>query len=258
MSVEACAELVRRGDPDRFMAVMAAPPAARVRLFPIHAFNIEIARIPWITQEPLIAEMRLQWWRDVVQAVGDGGDVPGHEIARPLAETIRTAGLPRDAVGAMIDARRHDIHAERFSDADALWDHLDATAGNLMRLCARSLGADATADPLLRELGMADGLARWFLAVPELAARGREPLPDPAPAAVGALARAGLERLARAGALRGRIASGAVPALAAAWRAGPILSRAAADPGRVAAGGCSEPEFRRRWGLLWRSLSGRW
>lgn len=56
----ACAGLVERGDPDRFRAVMAVPVAARRILFPIFAFNIEVSRAPWVTQETVIAEMRLQ------------------------------------------------------------------------------------------------------------------------------------------------------------------------------------------------------
>ena len=66
MTTDACAALVERGDPDRFAAVMAAPVAARTRLWPLYAFNLEVARAPWVTKEPMIAEMRLQWWRDVV------------------------------------------------------------------------------------------------------------------------------------------------------------------------------------------------
>ncbi|MFM7443344.1 MAG: squalene/phytoene synthase family protein, partial [Tabrizicola sp.] len=72
MSVDACAELVSRGDPDRFRAVMAAPAFARAQLLPLYAFNLEVARAPWVTEEPLIAEMRLQWWRDVVENAASG------------------------------------------------------------------------------------------------------------------------------------------------------------------------------------------
>ena len=61
MSIQACADLVHRGDPDRFAAIMAAPVGARERLFPIFAFNLEVARAPWVTAEAMIAEMRLQW-----------------------------------------------------------------------------------------------------------------------------------------------------------------------------------------------------
>ena len=44
MTLNACAELVRQGDPDRFLATMAAPPEARAKLFPLYAFNLEVAR----------------------------------------------------------------------------------------------------------------------------------------------------------------------------------------------------------------------
>ena len=39
--LNACADLVRRADPDRFLAAMASPVAARSALFPIYAFNVE-------------------------------------------------------------------------------------------------------------------------------------------------------------------------------------------------------------------------
>jgi phytoene synthase len=45
MSLNACAALVERSDPDRFRATMAAPVAARRVLFPIYAFNVEVTRL---------------------------------------------------------------------------------------------------------------------------------------------------------------------------------------------------------------------
>ena len=46
MSLDGCADLVARGDPDRFDALMAMPRAARARLLPLFAFHIEISRAP--------------------------------------------------------------------------------------------------------------------------------------------------------------------------------------------------------------------
>ena len=85
----ACAALVQSADPDRFMATMAAPVAARRVLFPIFALNIEIARAPWVTQETMIAEMRLQWWRDALAEIAAGGPVRRHEVITPLADVLR-------------------------------------------------------------------------------------------------------------------------------------------------------------------------
>ena len=83
--IAACAALVQKADPDRFAATMAAKPAAREKLLPIYAFNVEVARAPWVTQESMIAEMRLQWWRDALEEIKAGGMVRRHEVVTPLA-----------------------------------------------------------------------------------------------------------------------------------------------------------------------------
>ena len=89
--VIACARLLERGDPERFRAVMATPLEVRKTLFPIFAFNLEVARAPWVTKEPLIAEMRLQWWQDVLSEISDGRAVRRHEVATPLAISLTPA-----------------------------------------------------------------------------------------------------------------------------------------------------------------------
>ena len=137
MTVDACAQLVARGDPDRFAAVMAAPVALRARLFVLYAFNLEVARAPWVTREPLIAEMRLQWWRDVVAESAPRA----HEVAGPLFDLIRDAALPVDVLDRLIAARRWDVYAEPFVDAAAFEAYLEDTAAGLMWLAAKACGA---------------------------------------------------------------------------------------------------------------------
>ncbi|NJM84676.1 MAG: squalene/phytoene synthase family protein, partial [Tabrizicola sp.] len=126
MSIDACAALVSRGDPARFQAVMAAPVSARARLLPLYAFNLEVARAPWVTEEPMIAEMRLQWWRDVVAAAASGA-ARAHEVAGPLHEVIRTCGLPLPVMDRLIEARRWDIYREAFTDKAAFTAYIEAT-----------------------------------------------------------------------------------------------------------------------------------
>ncbi|MBN2905428.1 MAG: squalene/phytoene synthase family protein [Rhodobacteraceae bacterium] len=255
MTLEACADIVRRGDPDRFAAVMAGPVAARARLLPLYAFNVEVARAPWLASEPMIAEMRLQWWRDALAEIAAGAPVRRHEVATPLSQV-----LPREvavALDGLVLARRWDAYRDAFADEAALEGHIAATSGDLMWAGARVLGAEGGAQAL-RDLGFAMGLAGWLMAVPELEARGRIPLVDGRPQGVAALARRGLARLAAARAARGDIPRAAIPAARTAWRAGPILARAARDPGAVAQGRLGGSEFVRRGGLLWRGLTGRW
>ena len=250
MTVDACAEMVRRGDPDRFLAVMAAPPAARARLFPLFAFNLEVARAPWVTQEPLIAEMRLQWWRDVVENAASGA-ARAHEVAGPLHELIRTANLPLPVLDALIAARRWDIHSEPHDDVAALSDYLEATGAGLMWLAARALGAPDGAETAVRAYGWAAAAAGYLRAAPDLVARGRKPLPDGLEAA--SLARKGLAKLADARAVRNSVPGKAAAGLLAGWQTETLLKQVA-----IGAEVTELSEFSRRGRLLWQSLTGRW
>lgn len=251
MSLQACAEIVKRGDPDRFLAAMAAAPEQRVRLFPIYAFNVEVARAPWVTSEPAIAEIRLQWWHDALGEIGTGQRVRRHEVVTPLAEVIDPAGAR--ILQAVVEARRWDVYHEPFASEDALWNHLNATGGALMWAAARALGA-AGHDEAVRALGTAAGLANWLCAVPALLAAGRQPLLDARPAAISTLAQEGLRRLRAA---RRDVPRVAFPATRSAWLAGPVLRRAARDPSAVLEGRLEPSEFYRRSALLLRAFAGR-
>jgi len=178
--LSACAGLVQKGDPDRFMAAMAAPVAARAVLFPIYALNVEVARAPWVTQEAMIAEMRLQWWRDALGEIAAGGSVRRHEVVTPLARVISADQAV--ILDEVITARRWDIYKEPFEEAAQFASHIDHSTGSLMWVAAQALGpAD---ESVVRDYAYAAGLANWLRAVAQLQARGRVPLVDAAPDAV--------------------------------------------------------------------------
>lgn len=250
MSLDACARLVEQGDPDRFAAATAAPLAARARLLPLYAYNLEIARAPWVASEPMIAEMRLQWWRDVLE----DPTRRAHEVAGPLHDLIREAALPVDVLDRMAAARRWDVWREPFEDRAAFDAYLDDTAGGLMWLAARATGAPPEAEAPARALGQASGLANFLRAVPDLVARSRQPLLDDSPKALAALARDGLARLEQARPSRRQIG----PAALSAWQAAPLLRLAAAEPARITQGQLALSEFARRGRLLWVATTGRW
>ncbi len=250
----ACAQIVERADPDRFATVMAAKPAARAVLFPIYAFNVEVSRAPWVTSEPMIAEMRLQWWHDALDEVIAGGAVRRHEVVTPLALAV-DADVAR-LLQQVVEARRKDTEPLPFDDGSDFEAYIDATGGALMEAASRALGdADGR---VARDLGFATGLAAYLLAVPELEARGKAPLPDGREAAVAAHAVAGLARLHAARKLRGRVPGMARPAFWPGWMAAPVLRAAVKEPGRVKDGTLRPSEARQRGRRLWVASTGRW
>ncbi|MEO0865814.1 MAG: squalene/phytoene synthase family protein [Pseudomonadota bacterium] len=213
----ACARIVEQGDKTRFRTVMAAPVAARAVLFPLYAFNVEVSRAPWVTQEPMIAEMRLQWWRDALEEIAEGRAVRAHEVTTPLAALLSPAQAQR--LDASVAARRWDVYRDSFDDQSHFDKYIDQTAGGLMWTAAELLGADAGHEGAVRDLAYAAGVASFLRAVPELAAAGRIPLLDGTPDGVRALAGRARARLTRP-----KVRKGTGPAL---WPA--VGTRAALD-----------------------------
>ena len=247
----ACAAIVERGDPVRFRAAMAAPVEARAILFPVYAANIEISRAPWVTQEPMIAEMRLQWWRDVMEQIIEGDEVRRHEVATPLAGVLSHAGA--EAMDRLIAARRWDIYKDPFEDAAAFTAYLEDTSGGLLFAVCDALGkADAN---VAKDAGYAAGLAAFFQAIPALEEAKRVPLLDGRASAIADLAKTGLSRLKRASAGRLNLHKSGCIAL---WQTQPILAQAARDPGAVAQGRLDVGALKSSLGLSKAALLGRW
>lgn len=253
MNLEALAAAVEQGDPDRFAATMAAPPAARARLWPLYTLNLEIARAPWASAEPMVAEMRLQWWIDAIEAGSEA--LP---VLTAIAPVLRDDPALRSLILGAAEARRRDAWPDPFDGPEDLAAYLDATAGNVMWAAARLLGAPVSAEAVVRDFAWGAGLANWLRAIPALEAAGRHPLPDGRARAVADLAHMGRERIAKARARRALVPPRAVPALLTGWQAGALLAHAARDPASVAEGRLATSEARRRATLALRALSGLW
>ncbi len=165
------AMVVRRHDPDRFLAALFAPPERREALMLLYAFNHELARAREVASEPTLALMRLQWWREVVE-----GARRRHELADPLAEALDAGGLARGDLLAMLDGRELEAEAETPTLGD-FQDYVRATAGALAVAAGRALGGAGGALDRLRALGTAYGVAGQVRSVAVLAGQGRCLLP---------------------------------------------------------------------------------
>jgi phytoene synthase len=103
-------DLVRSADRDRFLGALFAPEPARTDLLALLAFNHELARTRTVTHEPMLARIRLEWWREAVaEAAGSTGKPRAQPIVESLSETVRRCNLrPQDLI-ALIDAREEEI-----------------------------------------------------------------------------------------------------------------------------------------------------
>jgi len=165
------ADELRSRDPDRFLTVLFAEPPYRDGLIALYHFNSEVARARHIVSEPMIGEIRLQWWREALDEIYSGAPLRAHPTVEALAQAIKQYDLPRAPFEALIDARALDLYDEPFAD---LTGYLTATASGLMALGSRICGGSEDVEPL----GELSGRLNLLCAAPLLRAHGPYPFTE--------------------------------------------------------------------------------
>jgi NADH dehydrogenase [ubiquinone] 1 alpha subcomplex assembly factor 6 len=271
------AAIVRAHDRDRFQTALFAPLAVREALFSLYAFNYEIARVRESVREPMLGQIRLQWWREAIDAAYAGVAPRRHEVVEPLTAAIRERGLSRAHFDCLIDSRERDLDGAPPATLAALNAYANASSGRLIRLALEVLGAvTAEAEVAADAVGTAYALAGLLRAMPVHARAGRLMIPDDVSAKVGldpkdyaalrttpalqraveTVARAASQHLDEAREMRHAIPKKALPALLPARIAGRALrhlERAGFDP-FVGAG---ESDPLQSWRLAFAFMTGR-
>jgi len=246
-SLSYCADQVRRYDPDRFLTALHAPADRRDALMTLYAFNLEIAKIRETVSEPMLGEIRLQWWREAIEEAYADGPVRRHAVAEPLAAAIRLRGIARAHFDRLIDARAFDLDDDPPETVAALRDYAEKTSSELAQAALEVLDAadNPDAKTAAHHVGIAWAIVGLIRAMPHHLRQRRLYLPrdveagagvdrrsmlelqnSPALAsAVAALADVARAELTAARAVRGRVPRAALPALLPAVLADGHLKR---------------------------------
>jgi phytoene synthase len=172
-----CANQVRQRDYDRYLCALFAPEEARRAIFAVLAFNAEIARTREAVSEPILGQIRLQWWRDAVEGIYSGTP-QRHQVIQPLARAINRFGLPQASFNALLEGRLLDLQDEPPASLAALEDYAEATSSRVTELMLNCL--EVAQPPILeagRHVGIAWALTGLLRAVPFHAAHRRVLLP---------------------------------------------------------------------------------
>ena len=251
MSLDDCADALREHDPDRFGICLMVPSAARPRLLTLYALNLELARAPLASNEPLIAEMRLQWWIERLEDIGEG-KAQSHELLTPLAEAW---GPRAAALAALAEARRRDSAREPHDGPDAVMAYVRDTAVPLAQFAAEALDGPTAATPAIAAQAEGLGLVNWLAALPALQGLGLG-LWDPSPEALSQIATHAHQKLTEARAQRRHVSRAVAPILFPG--AGVKLILDAAPKGIEALAAAQPSEFRKRLALGAFALTHRW
>jgi 15-cis-phytoene synthase len=173
-----CENLIRHNDQDRWLASLFIPENRRRNVHALYAFSLEIARVKELVSEPLLGEIRFQWWRDALEGK-NAGEARANPVAATLLDTIERFDLPKVLLLELIKARLHDIYGDKMESVSALESYLDATCANLFRLAMLILNGEETASgfAVSGHAGIAYGLIGLMRSLPWQRAWGEHFVP---------------------------------------------------------------------------------
>jgi phytoene synthase len=161
-SADHCAALVREADRDRYLATLFAPEDKRAALFGLYAFDIEIARVRDVAREPMPGEIRLQWWREVLEGKRDG-EAAAHPVASALIDGLRRSNIKPDRLTGIVDAHSFDLYDDPMGTLDVLDNYAVMTRSALLDVAIEMLGGGGPdAMMLMRGAGIA-ATVTWIL-----------------------------------------------------------------------------------------------
>ena len=169
-----CTTLVREVDRDRYLAALFAPADRRNALFSLYAFDIEISRIRDLAREPMPGEIRLQWWREVLEGQR-AGEAAANPVAASLLATLARNRLTATKLIALVEAHRFDIYDEPMPTLAALQSYALNTAGAIFDCATRLLGEASEENAI--EAGQVQTIANVIALLPRQAARRQLFLP---------------------------------------------------------------------------------
>lgn len=159
-----CLNLIRKHDHDRYLTMLYAPEQSRSALASLYAFNIEIARIRESVSDPMLGEIKIQWWRDAIAEIYLGKD-NGHDVLRALTKAIKEHHLPIEAFNQILDHRVTDLYDEPPKTFEELEQYLWGTVGIILKLACQILGTEVE-DKTINQLALGWGYTGLIRAIP--------------------------------------------------------------------------------------------
>lgn len=178
-SLGLCAQEVRAQDYDRFMACLFAPKDKLDAQFAMILLFLETQRIRDLVSEPHLGLIRLQWWRDLIDAIKEGRNPEGENGTHlELREILEKEDLPYDRFDTYFNARSFDMQDQMPDDLSALIGNLSASTGEISKIRLGFLGChDDISLEGVTHMAVAEGLAHIIRTLPHQARTGRLKIP---------------------------------------------------------------------------------
>ena len=131
---------VAERDPDRALALLAGPKAARDSLILLFILDLRLAAVADGDGEPAAAMLRLAWWRDALTAL-DSARAPAEPMLQAISRQLLSRGISGGTLARIAEGWLALAEDEAAGEA-AMAEHADERGATLFSVAARLCGVD--------------------------------------------------------------------------------------------------------------------
>lgn len=142
-------QALRHEMPDWWLGASAMPQSVRADWLHILSVVLEVERIPQRAREPMIVQIRLAWWRELIEEIYAGQPPRSHPLAERLQAIIMRHALPHALWEGWLEAMAERFDPQENADMASTEEWLFALAAHL---AGASLVTPREAEPW-QELG---------------------------------------------------------------------------------------------------------
>lgn len=171
-----CQDKAARSGSSFYYSFLFLPGAQRRAITALYAFCREVDDVVDMTNEPEIARVKLNWWREEIGRLYS--DQAQHPVTRALSSVIENYDLPEEQFLEIIDGMEMDLDQHRYASFKDLMLYCYRVASVVGLLAAEIFGyQDRQTLKYAHDLGIAFQLTNIVRDVYEDARRGRIYLP---------------------------------------------------------------------------------
>lgn len=168
---------LRVADPDLYLLSLFAPKERRESIWALFLFKHELARTRAAVSDVTLGLIRLQWWREEIGKIYEGGSGGQNPILSTLAPVIRAYDLPIEDFETLIYAHEFDLEDVAPANMDGLCHYVDFTTTPLFSLALKILGETETKENI-QKIAIEYGLLSVVRNVPSMLMQRRCYLPQ--------------------------------------------------------------------------------